>query len=353
MFMATVFFACSDEYDRSAGGNISAINPVLNMLSQNEFLIEKAADSAEEEFLFRLSWAEPRISYKNGLPAEVANFNYKIQAGVLGDAFEEAVTVAETDNLFEDIYSAKLYSVAEELAGENFEGTVNLEFRILAAYDDISDSLISNSITVIVLQREIEEPVEPVELTIRFKQTVGDWDAFAVYAWGESEVYGGWPGLVLEADADGWYSLIVPVNRPINLILNNNGGGSQLDFLADPTSDACYEINSTDGTWAEVECPPVIQQDITIRFKQTVGTWEVFAVYAWGESEVFGGWPGLALEAGTDGWYSFTVPGNRPLNLIMSNNGAGRQFDFISSPESSACYEFNTESSTYALIDCD
>jgi len=76
--------------------------------------------------------------------------------------------------------------------------------------------------------------------------------------WGDAEVYGGWPGLTLESNNDGWYSFVVPTNRPINLIINNNGQGRQFDFLKDPTESLCYEFEidaDNHCVWIAVDCP--------------------------------------------------------------------------------------------------
>src|SRR5699024_8460657 len=101
------------------------------------------------------------------------------------------------------------------------------------------------------------EPWEPEELTIRFRVVSGEWEAYSVYAWGDGEVFGSWPGTPLQASDEGWFTIVVPENRPINLILNDNGEGQQFDFLQDPVESLCYDID-IDGEntiWEEVECP--------------------------------------------------------------------------------------------------
>lgn len=255
--MGTLLFACTEDYDRSPGGEISTQSAVLNNLAQKEFFVEKPAANSASDFLFRLSWTAPRFSYSNGYPAEVSDVEYTLQAGILGNDFDKTVVVDETDLLFSDVYSDQFFEIAEELAGVGFEGNVNLEFRVLTAYAGQKESLTSNAISVVLLYEveEVEEPEPLEELTIRFKQTTGNWEAFAVYAWGDSEVYGAWPGLVLEIDEGGWYSFVVPVNRPVNLIINNNGGGSQFDFLNDPVSGGCYEFDTNTSSFVAVDCP--------------------------------------------------------------------------------------------------
>jgi hypothetical protein len=190
------------------------------------------------------------------------------------------------------------------------------------------------------------------ELTIRWKQAEGDWDAFAVYSWGGSpnvEAFGGWPGTVVEANESGWYSIKVPAVRPMHIILNNNNGGKQMDFLVDPFESAGYNINTTDGTWTTIE-------PITIRWKYVGSDWTSFAIYAWGGSptaETFGGWPGTTVAPDANGWCSVMVPGGQTVGNVIFNNttgGDGNQFDLGMEITSSACFEITSGSAT--VVDC-
>jgi hypothetical protein len=97
---------------------------------------------------------------------------------------------------------------------------------------------------------------------------------------------------------------------------------------------------------------------IVIRLKQVEGNWAEFAVYSWSSEgadkvEAFGGWPGTTLTPDDDGWYSITVPDSRPINMII-NNKIGDQFNFISDPTASACYEVSTQPGniSFTAVDC-
>jgi hypothetical protein len=94
---------------------------------------------------------------------------------------------------------------------------------------------------------------------------------------------------------------------------------------------------------------------IVLKFKQAKGNWEEIAVYSWGGDpnvEAFGVWPGRKLTPDAQGWYTIEMPNSRPINMILNNNGNGKQFDFVKNPTESACYEIDTEANTYALTDC-
>ncbi len=348
--LSLILFACEDNYERTPGGETVSTNPVLNALSENEFTIEAPKDDVDGQFLFRTSWSRPRISYENGLPVEVENMRYTLQAGILSQNFAKEVVVAETDELFADIFSGKLYNAIEQLIDGDFDETQNIELRVVADYDGNTEKLISNSVILVVSKAA---SWEPVEVTLRFKQAAGDWVEFAVYAWGAEEVYGSWPGKKLEANTEGWYSFTVPVSRPINLIINNNGGGKQFDFISDPTGDACYEFNTEDNSFTAVDCPSL---PITIRWKYIGTGWTSFGIYAWGGSplaDTFGGWPGTMVEPDAEGWCSVTVPAGQTVGNVIFNNGnggEGNQFDVTMQITDDICFEIT--SSSFTVVDC-
>lgn len=204
-----------------------------------------------------LNWS--RANYGKGSSAsytmEVANdmsFDGKKVTETIGnDIYTKSITVGQ------------LIKWATETFGTYNEETekwdpVTLNFRIIATATDYPEnkSIISNVESINV--NWYEEVWEPVELTIGFKPVEGDWGEYALYAWGDEEVYGAWPGKVLEPNKDGWYSFVVPTNRPINLIINNNNNGKQFNFLTDPMVDACYEFvidENNNCDWTEVNCP--------------------------------------------------------------------------------------------------
>jgi hypothetical protein len=92
--------------------------------------------------------------------------------------------------------------------------------------------------------------------------------------------------------------------------------------------------------------------EINIRFKQTTGSWAKFYVYSWSTGgadniEEFGGWPGRELHPDGESWYSLTVPGSRPIHIILNNN-SGAQWDFVDNPtiDDDGDYEINTDTKT-------
>ena len=243
------------------------VAPVLSIEGATHFVI---TNDLPDFFYSVLTWS--RANFGKGIPAEyvlqVSNdesFTGASQSFYLGKEINlRALTATELYTLAVDMYG--VFNQETER-----KEPATLFFRIMATdmtsppnQPSFSSSslllfpqLFSNTVSI-TSQWEEKEKWTPVELTIRFKAVSGDWGEYAVYGWGDAEVYGGWPGKVLEAGDNGWYSFVVPTNRPINLIINNNGKNRHFDFLKDPTESLCYafEIAANDNCkWTAVDCP--------------------------------------------------------------------------------------------------
>ena len=332
-----IFLSCNFEQEQLFDRDKAPVAPVLTVEGTSNFII---TEDLPDFYYTVLTWS--RANFGKGVSA---NYTLSVSDN------EEMTGNVKSVELGTDIYlralsATELYQWAVEDFGVYSDETeqnepVTLFFRIAAM---ASVGAVYSNVESMTAQWVEEEVWEPVDLKIYFKVISGDWDEYAVYAWPDDEnIYGGWPGLKLEANGDGWYSFTVPTNRPINLIINNNGNGKQFDFLKDPIENAAFEFEigpDNDCVWTQVEIPFIDPVEFTIDFKVVSGDWGEYAVYAWGESDVYGGWPGLILEPDDDGWYSFTVPTNRPINLIINNNGNGKQFDFLKDPTEGHAYEF-------------
>ena len=169
-----------------------------------------------------------------------------------------------------------------------------------------------------------------------------NWDAITLYAWGDAEAFGGWPGATpvgFEEVKGVKYTVFgLPAEmagKTLNLIFNNNGGGKQLaDFpITVPEEEIFLNINANYYVDNVQGNPRGEASTIYVVNKQG---WETLNLYAWGDAEVFGGWAGAAgTKIGT--WcgqpvYTFNVPADasgKNENLIF-NNGEGSQFDAMS-----------------------
>ncbi len=180
-------------------------------------------------------------------------------------------------------------------------------------------------------------PAEPAVFTthnLTITNNTG-WDNFYVYAWGDKDAFGTWPGstsTTLEfEDIDGAVNL--------HLIMHNNVGEGQdgdRRVLFDITEARDYSLIVTDqGAYEQGAPEPVYTTYHLYASNQT--TWEVFDLYAWGNpNDAFGAWPGTTNPATTtiDGVvcnvYDFTVVEGATIemHLIFHNNvGEGQEGD--------------------------
>ena len=167
----------------------------------------------------------------------------------------------------------------------------------------------------------------------------------ALYAWGDAEAFGGWPGMqptgtqVINGNEYIYFDM-GQANTGLNLNLipnNNNGGvqweGSDLNFTIDHDIylrifDGGYEIISKDYQPGDTPGPgpepePTVEK-VIIAVKNSVGYADPH-LYVWGDSEACGGWPGAAPVKTTDnGWCLFELPENGTYNLILNDNGNGQ-----------------------------
>ena len=170
-----------------------------------------------------------------------------------------------------------------------------------------------------------------------------DWDAISLYAYGDAEAFGGWPGAApvgKETVSGVEYTVFgLPAEmagKNLNLIFNNNGGGQQLaDFAITVPEDEIF-LNINANYYVDFTGGNPRGEDSYIYVLDNMGWGENLHMYAWGDSEIFGGWAGAAGEAvgsfcGTPA-YRFLVAAEhsgKTEHLIFNNGngGDGNQFD--------------------------
>lgn len=183
-----------------------------------------------------------------------------------------------------------------------------------------------------------------------------DWGTdVALYSWGDSEIFGGWPGATpsaTETISNVKYDKFV-INghdgEVAHLIFNNNNNGLQVDFPEVTLNAENYYFATngidvhqyTDPTKPEIEFEVV---DTYVYVLDKTG-WDALYVYAWAtnQAEVFGGWPGAALNetvtiAG-ETYKRAPFPGNGSItyNLIFNNNN-GTQVEGVSANSGTDAY---------------
>ena len=222
---------------------------------------------------------------------------------------------------------------AENLIFNNNDGTQTESFAVTLS-GELFVSLGADAVITAI------DPRNPdIKILVNNKT---DWEAISLYAYGDAEAFGGWPGATpvgFEEVKGVKYTVFgLPAEmagKTLNLIFNNNGGGKQLaDFaITVPEEEIFLNINANYYVDNVEGNPRGEASTIYVVNKQG---WETLNLYAWGDAEVFGGWAGAAgTKIGT--WcgkpvYTYAVGADasgKKENLIF-NNGAGDQFDAMS-----------------------
>lgn len=178
-----------------------------------------------------------------------------------------------------------------------------------------------------------------------------DWGSdVALYSWGDSEIFGGWPGATPDAQEtisgvkyDKWV-IDGHDGEVAHPILNNNNNGSQIDLNMITLDEENYyfatngeSVNQySDPSKPETTFETIELQEGWLYLLDRTG-WDNLAVYGWstGQPEALGKWPGTeATESVTvaDQTYKkvpFDGNGVTSYNLIFSHDGGGegKQFD--------------------------
>ena len=176
-----------------------------------------------------------------------------------------------------------------------------------------------------------EPPVEETKAPVTiYVQDASGWENLYLYMWGDKELCGGWPGTaVTETEKFGsvFYKKIVvddAEGRAENLIFNNNDGTQTESFAVTLSGELFVSL----GADAVITAIDPRNPDIKILVNNKI------ALYAWGDAEAFGGWPGATpVNTETVGDVEYLVFGlpadmaGKKLNLIVNNNGGGKQLD--------------------------
>jgi hypothetical protein len=185
----------------------------------------------------------------------------------------------------------------------------------------------------------------------------------ALYAWGDAEAFGGWPGMAPTGTQtinglEYTYFDMGEANTGLQLHLipnNNNNGvqweGDDLFFTIDHDIyvrifDGGYEVINKDyqgGGDTPTPTPQPEGEKVIIAVKNSVGYADPH-LYVWGDSEACGDWPGAAPVKVTDnGWCLFEVPANGTFYPILNDNGNPQ----VDGPEvftsGSVFFDVNTE----------
>lgn len=187
------------------------------------------------------------------------------------------------------------------------------------------------------------------------------WDALYLYMWGAvNDLNGAWPGMSPTGTqtingVQYTYFDLGAANCDAGLeehVILNNGNGKQIDDVVvfnldrdvyvELTASGAKEIDP--ATYVPSEPTPDPDPDPTPDpdpdpakeykiYIQDLTGWNSFYVYAWGDKEIFGGWPGTQPDVTetVDGvtYKVLTVEGSGESENLIFNDNAGTQYDAV------------------------
>lgn len=168
------------------------------------------------------------------------------------------------------------------------------------------------------------------------------WTSLALYAWGDAEAFGGWPGMeptgkITISGVNYTYFDTGADNEGLNLnlIFNNNGGGIQLADYNVTLDQDYYLLINDDGVFP-YDPNGNIEHDGAVIYVNDLSGWDELYLYMWGDvNDLNGPWPGM-LPTGTQTingvTYKYFDVGAANAGLtehVILNNNAGTQFDDV------------------------
>ncbi|MGI6233489.1 MAG: hypothetical protein ACOYJF_11705 [Prevotella sp.] len=210
-----------------------------------------------------------------------------------------------------------------------------------------------------------EAPAEPVhDGYVVYVDNQTSWgDALALYMWGDvNNLNGDWPGMQPTGQqvVDGvtyTYFDMGEANTGLNenLIFNNNGGGTQLaDFAYTIDHDVFLRI--TDSKVEEIsDTQPETAKDdgFKLYIENQTGIDSPY-FYVWGDSELFGTWPGKQADGketidGVDYLYWNIGDDGSEFHPILNDNN-GKQLDYSDVVSAAKDYYFKVTVDGWSLL---
>lgn len=317
------------------------VAPVLSDLATDTI----AHSSVNDNYTF--NWSSARFHLDNEIGgASIGSFedqgiNYNVQVDLLGGDFSSGASLGQvvSSNHLNVTYADVTSVLTDKLGLDKDTEKADLIFRVVARYSSTDSlSLVSNTIQVSWKKAEAE-PIVGKTPQFFICDNAG-WGSLALYAWNETGNMLPWPGVTPSgtkmANGKTYYVFDMPsdyINRDgLNFIVNNNGGGSQMDLMQGYTfaSDVFITVNA-DGTYTIDEAPSP-----KLYLRSATG-WSDYYLYVWGSNgDVKDSWPGVhyaeTTNIGGETWYVFNMPKEYSEtiggNWIVTDN-AGNQIDLM------------------------
>lgn len=191
-----------------------------------------------------------------------------------------------------------------------------------------------------------------------YVQVPADWESPCVWAWDSdgNNAFEAWPGEEMEADPEneGWYYIWIP-SFANHVIVNANDGSVQTEEQILDSNSAWMTVKAADTVEVTYEKQtsgeaPAYTEKFTVHAKVDE-SWENPCLWAWSAPDgtnAFEAWPGKAMKAGEDGWYTAKAPVFVNSVIINGNEGSVQTEDISIDPaevwitvEADGTYDFS------------
>lgn len=202
------------------------------------------------------------------------------------------------------------------------------------------------NVTAVRWAAYFDKPVDPGEIThdgyVIYVVDNSGYDELAMYAWGDAEAFGGWPGMqptgtVTIEGVTYKYFDTGEANKGLglNLIFNNNGNNKQLpDFAV--TLDRDYYLELTENEVSEYDPNSNVTHDGFAVFVADYSGWDELRLYMWGDvNDLNGAWPGMEptgkqkINGVTYTYFDLGEANVGTNEHVILNNNNGTQFDDV------------------------
>jgi alpha-amylase len=169
-----------------------------------------------------------------------------------------------------------------------------------------------------------------VENTKIYFYNSNNWSPVHAYGWGNGEPFGGWPGIEMTNEGDGWYSVVYAYDAakaPFNIIITGATDNPRTESYIDDATNVYLTINSNlQYPSKEAAIASLNIEEKTKVYFYNAEAWTnlnayVYATVDGNNVEPLGGWSGRACVEESDGWWSVEVPllaGANPFNIIFN-----------------------------------
>ena len=178
---------------------------------------------------------------------------------------------------------------------------------------------------------------EEADMLVVYAQVPDDWSWPCVWAWSAdgTNAFASWPGDQMELDPanNGWYYIYLPAGME-SVIINANDGSVQTDEVKIDKQSAWITVSADLSAAVSFEAQttgeaPAYAERFTVH-AQVDASWMNPSIWAWEDpsgKNAFTAWPGRAMKANDDGWYSAMVPVWCNSVIINANDGTVQTAD--------------------------